>query len=356
MPKSAQFFPDREELASEQGTELEVFSCPFCGLVQTSGAPVPYYKDVIRSVSVSREMRQMRRKQFFEWVSSHGLAGKRVIEVGCGTGELLEILEETGAKAAGIEHSAESVSTAAAAGRTVYEGFVEDENSRIPGAPYDGFLCMNYLEHLPEPRRFLRGIAENLTDSAWGLIEVPNLDMILKRDLYSEFIQDHLSYFTADTLCRIISDCGFEVFRVETTCADYNLSAVVQKRRMIGLQSMENNLSFRKRKVQEYLMQQAACGHHIAAWGAGHQALANIALLEMDRFLDCVIDSAPFKQNKYTPATHLPVVAPDILEKGSIQTVIITAGVYADEIRAALEANNPGIHIAILGETFEIIQ
>ena len=55
---------------------------------------------------------------------------------------------------------------------------------------------MSFLEHIPHPNETLSGIYNNLNDDAIGLIEVPNFDMILKNKLFSEFIGDHLFYFT----------------------------------------------------------------------------------------------------------------------------------------------------------------
>ena len=45
-----------------------------------------------------------------------------------------------------------------------------------------------------------------------------------------------------------------------------------------------------------------------------------------------VVDSAPFKQGKYTPATHIPIVAPSVLDKNPVDAIIIMAGSYSDEI------------------------
>ena len=45
-----------------------------------------------------------------------------------------------------------------------------------------------------------------------------------------------------------------------------------------------------------------------------------------------VIDSATFKQGKYTPATHIRIVSPASLEQDPVEAVIIMAASYSDEI------------------------
>lgn len=45
-----------------------------------------------------------------------------------------------------------------------------------------------------------------------------------------------------------------------------------------------------------------------------------------------MIDSAPFKQGKFAPASHLPIVAPDEFFANPVDVVLIAAPGYTDEI------------------------
>ena len=350
LPKSAQHFPDEAQLEGEEGMDLTAVECPGCGLVQLTGDPVPYYMDVIRATGVSGEMRAFRREQFRHWVEDHGLRGSRVIELGCGEGDYLALMEEAGGEAWGMEHGAEALTAARAAGRRVIAGHLDDSPLEVPGAPYAGFFCMNYLEHMPLPAEYLRRAARFLTEDAWGLVEVPSFEMIRRKDMYAEFIQDHLSYFTEESFRFLLNGSGFEVVSLEEIWYGYILSAVVRRRRSRAFTGMEKKLEELRQQVRAYLNRQKVAGKRVAAWGAGHQALVNLALLEMGDALECVIDSAPFKQDRYTPATHIPVVSPAILNAGGIDTVIVMAGGYNDEIRGILEREYPRVEIAVLDE------
>lgn len=351
MPKSAQFFPDLDNISSDEGVDIVLKQCRSCGLVQATGNPVPYYRDVIRASDVSDEMKEFRTAQFTEWVNLHGLNGKKVIEIGCGHGEYIKLAKESGAVIYGLENAPNVVSEC---GDNVFCGFVEDDTTDIPCAPYDGFFCLNFLEHIPDPSAFLRGIAHNLSDNSCGLVEVPDFDMMMNKSLYSEFIQDHLSYFTADSLINILSNNGFEVVSLKQIWHGYILSADVRMRRRLDITNMISQQESVKRKVHNYLSDCKTKGIIVAGWGAGHQALANLSLLDMKDKIECVIDSARFKQNKLTPATHIPVVDPDILSDGKIRAVIIMAGSYSQEINSFLKSNYPDIERAILTEDFLI--
>lgn len=348
MPKSAQFFPNENTARDEHGVDLLLYQCPYCGMIQLAGNPVPYFRDVIRATGISAAMTDFRRHQFSKWVEENQLQGKKVIEVGCGGGEYMDIMEETGACVYGMEHSAELAAQSANAGHCVYKGFIENVEYPIQNAPYDAFYILNFLEHIPDPGIFLRGIANNLAEHAVGLVEVPNVDMILRESLYSELIQDHLSYFTADTLTQLLSMSGFEVISCQSIWHDYILSAQVRKRQYLNIGSFLHKQQETQLAVDNFLQRMEENGLKTAVWGAGHQALANLSLLHMAGRIACVIDSAPFKQNKLTPATHVSVVSPAVLKDGTIGAVLIMAAGYSDEIRDFLHKNYPKIYWGIL--------
>ena len=350
MPKSAQYFPDAYNMNEETGVDIIIYECRYCGLLQTAGEPVPYYRDVIRATGVSEEMRKFRVEQFGQWVEENNLKGKKVIEIGCGKGEYMTFFEGLQTSVTGLEHLNESIVFAKGNGHNVVEGFIEDDLYKIPGAPFDAFYSINFLEHIPNQGAFLSGIANNLKENAVGIVEVPNFNMILEKSLYSEFVQDHLMYFTIQTLRSMLELNGFEVLECKEIWYRYILSAKVRKRSSVKVDKFEQQLQSMKNEVNQYLSNMLKNGHVVAGWGAGHQALANLSLLQIDSKIKYIIDSAPFKQNKYTPATHIPVVAPEILSKGEVTAVIIMAAGYSDEIKNIISDKYPDICISIVRE------
>ena len=109
MPSSAQGFLKREDLQNETGSNITIVQCEKCGLIQLDNPPVPYYKEVIRSSAFSEEMREFRFDQFKSWIKKYKLENKKILEVGCGKGEYLEILANSGVNAFGVEYSKQSV-------------------------------------------------------------------------------------------------------------------------------------------------------------------------------------------------------------------------------------------------------
>lgn len=350
MPRAAQFLPDAAALATERGVDLEVCQCAGCGLVQLSNEPVPYHREVVRAAAFSEDMRAFRVEQFAAFVRKHSLEGRKVLEVGCGRGEYLSLLRQSGADAYGLEDAAGSVTDCLGAGLKVQKGYLADPRQRLEQGPFDAFCILNFLEHMPDPNAALRGVANNLKDGAVGLVEVPNFDMILRSKLFSEFIPDHLFYFTTETLSSTLRANGFEVAECGEIWHDYILSATVRKRTRLELSAFYDCQGRLKTELERYLAGFPA--GRVAVWGAGHQALAVLALTGVRDRVKYVVDSAPFKQGRFTPATHLPIVAPETLVSDPVDAVIIMAAAYSDEVaRTVRRRFGAGLRVAILRDT-----
>lgn len=364
MPKSAQFFPDSNELENEKGIDLAVHQCSNCGLVQLTNEPVHYYKEVIRAVGISKEMQEFREKQFKDFIDKFNLKNKKIIEIGCGFGEFLSIMDKF-TDAYGLEYSDNGVKKCLEDSLKVTKGFVDNENYSIPDAPFDAFYIMSFLEHIPDINSALRGIYNNLSDNGVGLVEVPNFDMILEKNLYSEFITDHLFYFTKETLENTLNLNGFEVIECKEIWNNYILSATVKKNKNIEKKNIKNeplnNSAFQnyqnklKKELNDFVDEFGA--KNVAIWGAGHQSLTVIALAELQDKIKYVIDSAKFKQNKFTPATHIPIVDSAILNTEKPLAIIVIAGSYNSEVVKIIQSNfDKSIKIAILKDSgLEII-
>ena len=347
MPKAAQYLPRKEDLANEKGVDLCVCQCIKCGLVQLDNDPVPYYKEVIRAVGFSEDMKKFRDKQFQQLAFHHNLYNKKVIEVGCGTGDYLSLIKKNKIHCYGVEASKKSVEKCIDNGLDVYEMFIEGPGDKIPNGPFDAFFIMNFFEHLPDPNGTLAGISSNLVDGGLGVVEVPNFDMMLRENLFSEFIGDHLFYFTHDTLIQTLQHSGFEVIDCKETWYNYIIRATVKKRTTLDLSKFADFRQWLTDDLHHYIDQFGS----VAAWGAGHQALAMLSLANLGDKIRYIIDDAPFKQNKYSPATHIPIVSSKNLDIDPVDSVIVMAASYSDEVARKLkESYGDKVKIAILRE------
>lgn len=347
MPKAAQNFPDASALLQETGVNLEVCQCTGCGLVQLSNQPVPYYREVIRAAAVSEVVKDFKTRQFADFIQKYSLCRKKILEIGCGRGEFLSLLATLDVEAYGIEYSESAVVECVINGLNVSRGYPDKDTGKLANGPFDGFVLLMFLEHMPDPNLALRTIHENLANGAIGLVEVPNFDLVLRNKLFSEFIGDHLLYFTKETLHSTLQLNGFDVLEFSKIRDDYVMSMIVKKRERLDVSLFYDYQEKIKKNITTYLNRFQA--KRVAIWGAGHQALAIIALTRISGKIRYVVDSAPFKQGKFTPATHVPVVPPAKLNSDPVDAVIIMAASYSDEVAEIIRRDFSGeVQIAIL--------
>ena len=330
MPASAQDIPTKEELDKDSGIEVSLCVCEDCGLVQLKNDAVYYYRDVIRAGGYSTTMEALRKSQYKNFIEFASLEGKKIIEVGCGRGEFLGMLSDFPVEGYGTEHKKDLVEIAKKAGLRVDEDFPESEGHIFKNGPFDAFMSFNFLEHQPQPRTYLKAIYNNLCGEGYGLITVPSFEYIMEQNSFYEIIPDHIAYYSFESLTHLLNICGFEVLEKEMVNRD-TISMIVKKRKLPdigGIISKKNDIAT---EVVETVKKYAKAGK-IAIWGASHQGFTLCATTGIADYVDCIIDSAPFKQGKYAPASHIPIISPDEARKRKLEAIIIVAPGYTNEI------------------------
>ena len=362
-PASAQNIPDAAEVGEDKGITLNLRQCPECGLVQFDCTPVDYYRDVIRAGGFSTTMTELRRRQYKHLIETYGLEGKKFIEVGCGRGEFINVLREFPVQVFGMEHKEDLIAIARESGLCVWREFPETPDQKFMGdpevegseGPYDAFLSFNFLEHQPHPDVMLTAIYNNLSEGGMGLVTVPALEYIVERGNYYELIRDHIAYYSFDALRSLLENNGFRVLEEEMINRD-TISMIVRKmsaeeravhaEREAGaaVEHADGNIVESLVKGHEIvlndinnLLDELAADHKtIALWGASHQGFTLASTTPLCERVSYIIDSAPFKQGRFAPASHLPIVAPDYFFEHPVDVIMIVAPGYSDEIAGVI--------------------
>jgi len=384
-PASAQDIPDAVEVLKDKGVTLGLYQCADCGLVQFDCEPVSYYRDVIRAGGFSTTMTELRRSQYRHLIETYQLEGKKFIEIGCGRGEFINVLREFPVEVYGMEHKEDLIAIARESGLCVWREFPETADQIFAGdpecadsqGPYDVFLSFNFLEHQPHPAVMLQAIYNNLKDDGMGLVTVPALGYIVEKGSYYELIRDHIAYYSFDTLRALLENNGFQVLEEEMINRD-TISMIVRKKRKdemadtVGVTAAA--VSSGKAWVCNTLITEsdAACGagfsdekaqivdalvkgHGIttgevdqllrdlkaqnktfALWGASHQGFTLAATTPIRDHAKYIIDSAPFKQGRFAPSSHLPIVPPEHFFEEPVDVIMIVAPGYSDEIAGVI--------------------
>lgn len=114
------------------------------------------------------------------WIDSHAsLAGKRVLDIGCGGGILSESMAALGASVKGIDLSTEALGVAdlhsLESGVNVeYEEIAAEAiAAREPGS-FDVVTCMEMLEHVPDPAAIVAACATLVKPGGWVFFSTLN--------------------------------------------------------------------------------------------------------------------------------------------------------------------------------------
>lgn len=347
MPSSAQKIPCKNELEWDKPITLSMCQCEECGLVQLDTEPVDYYKDVIRAGGGTTTMEKLRQEEYTRLLNTmkeKGIEGRNIIEVGCGRGEFLNMWKNVkeSVSVCGIEHKPDLVKEAKSNGLNVIQMFAED-GAVFPNAPYDAFVQFNFLEHQPNPLEMLKCIYKNLKDGAIGLVTVPDFEYIMKYDGYYELIRDHIAYYDERTLRELFERADFKVLNEQIVNRD-TIEIIVEKAKNTGfvkssfdgifadVEPLLKNYKKIQHDFEKHVKQLTNAQKTIAIWGAGHQGFTLAATTDMLGKVQYIIDSAKFKQGRFAPASHVPIVAPSYFSEHPVDEILIVAPGYTEEI------------------------
>jgi O-antigen chain-terminating methyltransferase len=101
---------------------------------------------------------------------------RAVLDIGCGRGEFLQLMHETGVPARGVDLDAESVAACRAQGLEADEADIFDMLAHEPDGSFDGIFAAQVVEHMrpDEVPRLVKLCAAKLKQGAVLVLETPN--------------------------------------------------------------------------------------------------------------------------------------------------------------------------------------
>lgn len=186
------------------------------------------YQSIVKKLGEQSHIYRKNRfgKERYEFITQYHNDGlpKRVLDIGCSTGFLLDYFNEqkSGWLAEGIELNPSAYQFGIDRGLQIHN--VSIENFKV-NEKYSAITLFDVLEHLADPIQVLGKIKDMLHDGGNIFIYVPNYNSATKEILgieNSHFIwpTHHLTYFTPDSLRMFLEKAGFEVFFWETQGLD----------------------------------------------------------------------------------------------------------------------------------------
>ncbi len=343
---------------------LHAWVCSECFLVQLEQYVTPdeIFSDYAYFSSYSDSWVEHARVYTQGMIRRFGLDEKSmVMEIASNDGYLLQHFVTAGVPCLGIEPAANVARVAVEKGIPAVVKFFGQRTAREVAAEHgkaDLLLGNNVLAHVPDINDFVGGMKLLLKAGGVITMEFPHLQRLMEENQFDTIYHEHFSYLSFTTVQRIFRHHGLELFDVEElsthggsirifgrhdTDASKPLSSrvgeMIESERARGLQGLATYARFdeqvkeTKRVLLEFLIEAKRAGKKIVGYGAPGKGntLLNYCGIRQD-FLDFTVDRSPHKQGRYTPGTHIPILAPSAIREAKPDYILILPWNLKDEI------------------------
>ena len=197
---------------SRYGRTGDIYRCRACGFLECpdlDGVLGHYQGLVDQDYEQGRAERALQARQLLATLAPWKPAG-RLLDVGAGSGILVEQALARGYAAKGIEPSEWLQRRAADRGLPVYQGTLPHPD--LPG-PFDLVTLIDVIEHVPDPVGILQKITSVLAPDGLVAVVTPDVRSVAAQLLgfrWWHYRVAHVGYFHRGTLDRALARSGLE--------------------------------------------------------------------------------------------------------------------------------------------------
>ena len=284
-------------------------------------------------------------------------SNSQVMEIASNDGYLLQHFVKRQVPVLGIEPAANIAEAAREKGIRTTVRFFGDDTAREIVAEYghaDLLLGNNVLAHVPDLNGFVAGMKIVLAEHGTITMEFPHLYRLME--------SNHFSYFSFIVVERVFAAHGLTLFDVEelpthggslriyarhqddeSRPLTDRLKALRQRELDDGLDTMARYHQFADQvkrtrwNIMRFFVEAKEAGKKVVGYGAPGKGntLLNYCGVQKD-FLEFTVDRNPYKQGTYTPGTHIPILAPEVIADAKPDYIFILPWNLKEEITQSL--------------------
>ena len=369
MSPIANNYPSAEQLGRmEPFYPLHALVCESCFLVQLGEFETPeeIFSDYAYFSSYSTSWLEHCRRYAEMATERFGLGpGSQVVELASNDGYLLQYFAERDVPVLGVEPAANVAEVAREKGIPTEIAFFGKEVATSLAAERrqaELLIGNNVLAHVPDLNDFVAGMKELLAPGGVITMEFPHLERLIEERQFDTIYHEHFSYFSLLTVRRVFAAHHLQVFDVDelpthggslriyaahTGDPAHPVSDAVRaleaREERAGFTDVQTYVAFgqaveqEKRDILESLIGLKNEGKTIAGYGAPAKGntLLNYCGIGTD-FIEYTVDRSPHKQSRFLPGSHIPIRAPEEIERTRPDVVFILPWNIREEIMEQL--------------------
>lgn len=286
-------------------------SCNFICLTKPI-SPEILYKNYFTVSAWKNQPHVSRLIDLIKQISNSSL-DQKILEIGCNDGSFLQALKEAGFKdTLGIEPTKDSFDLALAKNLDVEHNFFPHENLKKDN--YDLVISRHVLEHVEDLQGFLSGIKFCIKENGILIIEIPDSQILLEKLDYALW-EEHVNYFTFNTLKFLLNMNDFEIIHYEKTLFSGVSLTVFAQKAILKIEPVTEQFETKlierykhqfpvfKKMLHNFLNEK----EEVVIYGCGARSSNFVNLLGLSMITNFV-DDQPEKQNKVVPGYDIPIL------------------------------------------------
>lgn len=284
----------------------------------------------------------------------------RVFEIASNTGICLQKYKSLGFEVLGIEPASNISAMAESSGiptRTEYFSCANAGDIYAEIGDADLILGRHVLAHIDDWQDLLCALEKVSNSKTLIVFEVPYLEDMRRLNQFDTIYHEHLSYISVKSVLASLKESPFFLHRVDRCPIHGGSIALHIRHRGSGIEPdegvreflrMEDKLGLNSPKSWQLFCSSVVAiktqirklfdgfkldGKSIIGYGASARGNTFISVCGIgSEDLGYIIDNTPFKQNKVTPGSWIPICPPENLLRDQPDYALILAWTFANEI------------------------
>ena len=310
---------------------IDIYSCNKCQHYQIEKSiEDSYYDDYVMTTSFSPsiiDLAEFELSALLKYLDSNNR--DLIVEVGSGDGFFLSIAKRSFKKQVGFEPSKAFCLAAKKNGVDLINEYYNPTEIYPFLNNINALISRQVFEHVDNPLEMLISLKQYFKINGIGLIEVPNGLKIIEGSRYYEIFNDHLNYFTPNSLSKLIMLSGYELLSINSHFNDDYLVAIFRLSREIKLDFFSINVDY---QITRILESYDATNKRVALFGIGAKGQQIYHRIKNKVDIKKIFDNDENKVGRFPANCNFRISKPNVLDLSEIDLIIVTALTYKEEI------------------------